>query len=329
MRKHFFSGIQPSGRLHIGNYLGAIKQWIGLQDQYAPIFGIVDYHAITVPYEPSQMPMRVLDAAAAYLAAGVDPEKSILMVQSHVPEHTELAWILNCLTPMGRLSRIPTFKDKVRQTPGQVSMGLFDYPVLMAADILVYKSEIVPVGEDQIPHLEFTREIARKFNSTFGDTFPEPAEVLGKGAKLLGLDGEFKMSKSLDNCIYLDDTDEELKKKIATAKTDPARKRRDDPGDPDVCNIFNYHKVFSTPEEQEHCAQGCRSAGIGCVECKRILVARMQEMIAPLREKREEFLAEPDHVMEVLADGAGRARAIARETMSEVRERMGLAPREQ
>jgi tryptophanyl-tRNA synthetase len=324
MKKHFFSGIQPSGRLHIGNYLGAIKQWIDLQDEYEPVFGIVDYHAITAPYDPSEMPTRILDAAAGYLAAGLDPDKSILMIQSRVSEHTELAWILNCQTSMGRLSRIPTFKEKVRQTPGEVGMGLFDYPVLMAADILLYKSRIVPVGEDQVPHLEFTREIARKFNATFGDTFPEPAEVLGTGAKVMGLDGENKMSKSLDNCIYLDDSDEDLQRKIATAKTDPARKRRDDPGNPDVCNIYGYHKIFSTPEELEYCGKGCRSAGIGCVECKKILVAHLEETIAPLREKRNELLAKPDAITEILLAGSDRAQKIARETMVEVKSRIGL-----
>ena len=214
MRKHFFSGIQPSGRLHIGNYLGALKQWIALQDQYEPVFGVVDYHAMTASYEPSEMPGRVLDAAASYLAAGVNPQKSILMVQSDVPEHTELAWILNCITPMGRLSRIPTFKEKVRRDPNNVNMGLFDYPVLMAADILLYKSRIVPVGEDQVPHLEFTREVARRFNAAFGETFPEPVEVLSAGARIVGLDGTNKMSKSLDNCLYLDDSDAEISQKL-------------------------------------------------------------------------------------------------------------------
>ena len=226
MRKHFFSGIQPSGRLHIGNYFGAIRQWISLQDSYEPVFGIVDLHGMTVRYDPKDMQVRVLDAAASYLAAGLDPEKSIIMLQSLVPEHVELAWILNCITPMGRLSRIPTFKEKVRQNPDNVNMGLFGYPVLMAADILLYKSEIVPVGEDQVPHLEFTREMARRFNSIFSDTFQEPAEVLSNGAKIVGTDGINKMSKSLDNCIYLDDTDDEIAGKLATAMTDPARKRR-------------------------------------------------------------------------------------------------------
>jgi tryptophanyl-tRNA synthetase len=323
MRKHFFSGIQPSGRLHIGNYLGAIRQWTELQDQYEAIFGIVDLHGMTVRYEPAELPARILDAAASYLAAGLDPEKSIIMLQSLVKEHLELAWIFNCITPMGRLSRIPTFKEKVRQNPENVNMGLFDYPVLMAADILLYRSEIVPVGEDQVPHLEFTREVARRFNATFGETFQEPAEVLSKGAKIMGTDGVNKMSKSLDNCIYLDDSDEEIARKLATAMTDPARKRRTDPGNPDVCNIYSYHKIFSTPEEQAYCAEGCRTAGIGCLDCKKIVSAHMQELIAPIREKRRELLERPDEIRDLLHAGADRARPIAQETMREVREKVG------
>jgi tryptophanyl-tRNA synthetase len=327
MRKHFFSGIQPSGRLHLGNYLGAITQWVALQDQYEPVFGIVDYHAMTVRYDPSEMPARVLDAAASYMAAGLDPEKAIVMIQSHVPEHTELAWILGCVTPVGRLSRIPTFKEKVRQNPDNVNVGLFDYPVLMAADILLYKSEIVPVGEDQVPHLEFTREVARRFNAIFGETFPEPSEVLSKGAKILGLDGVNKMSKSLDNCIYLDDTDEEITRKLATAVTDPARKRRSDPGDPEICNIMSFHRVFSTPEEIEHCAEGCRTAGIGCVDCKRILTQHVLAMLVPIRDRKLALLSEPDRLVDVLIAGAERARPIARATMSEVRAKTGVARR--
>lgn len=325
MRKHFFSGIQPSGRLHIGNYLGAIKQWISLQDDYEPVFGIVDYHAMTVSYDPSQMRPRVMDAAASYLAAGLDPEKSILMVQSDVPEHTELAWILNCITPMGRLSRVPTFKEKVRQNPDNVNMGLFDYPVLMAADILLYKSDIVPVGEDQVPHLELTRDVARRFNAAFGEVFAEPAEVLSSGARVVGLDGNNKMSKSLDNCIYLDDTNEDIRKKLATAVTDPARKRRDDPGDPKVCNIMRLHEVFSTPEECERCGEGCRTAGIGCVDCKKILVGHVTEMIGPIRDRKAGLLTRPDDIADVLRGGAGRARAIAKATMDEVRKAIGVS----
>jgi tryptophanyl-tRNA synthetase len=324
MRKHFFSGIQPSGRLHIGNYFGAIKQWIGLQDQYEPVFGIVDFHGMTVRYDPAEMPGRVLDAAASYLAAGLDPEKSIIMQQSQVKEHVELAWILNCVTPMGRLSRIPTFKEKVRQNPDNVNMGLFGYPVLMAADILIYKSEIVPVGEDQVPHLEFTREIARRFNSVFGETFKEPAEVLSRGAKILGTDGVNKMSKSLDNCLYLDDEDDEIARKLATAVTDPARKRRDDPGNPDICNIYDYHRVFSTEDELSYCAEGCRTAGIGCVECKKIVGAHIQETVATIRERRKELLSEPGRVLRILNEGADRARPIAQETMREIREKVGI-----
>ena len=325
MRKHFFSGIQPSGRLHLGNYLGAIAQWVALQDPYEPVFGIVDYHAMTVRYDPSEMPARVLDAAASYIAAGLDPDKSIIMIQSHVREHTELAWILGCVTPMGRLSRIPTFKEKIRQNPDNVNVGLFDYPVLMAADILLYKSEIVPVGEDQVPHLEFTRDVARRFNAAFGETFPEPSEVLSRGAKILGLEGTNKMSKSLDNCIYLDDTDETITKKLATAVTDPARKRRTDPGDPDVCNIMSYHKVFSTPGEIEHCAEGCRTAGIGCVDCKTILTGHVITMVAPIRDRRLALLAKPDDLTDILLAGAERARPIAQATMDEVRRKIGVS----
>ncbi len=325
MKKHFFSGIQPSGRLHIGNYLGAIKQWIALQDQYEPIFGIVDYHAMTVEYAPRAMRDRVLDAAASYVAAGLDPARSILMVQSGVKEHTELAWILNCVTPMGRLSRIPTFKDKVRQNPDNVNMGLFDYPVLMAADILLYKSDIVPVGEDQVPHLEFTRDVARRFNALFGQTFAEPAEVLSEGARIPGLDGAGKMSKSQDNCIYMDDSDEDISKKLSTAVTDPARKRRTDPGNPDVCNIYEYHRIFSTPEERKYCAEGCVSAGIGCLDCKKILIKHVQDMIGPIRDRRADLLARPDDIMDILRDGIERARPIAQSTMEEVRRKIGVA----
>jgi tryptophanyl-tRNA synthetase len=326
MRKHFFSGIQPSGRLHIGNYFGAIRQWMGLQDQYEAVFGIVDLHGMTVRYDPRELPVRVLDAAASYLAAGLDPEKSIIMLQSLVKEHLELAWMLNCITPMGRLSRIPTFKEKVRQNPDNVNMGLFGYPVLMAADILLYKSEIVPVGEDQVPHLEFTREVARRFNTIFGETFQEPAEVLSTGAKIMGTDGINKMSKSLDNCIYLDDTDEAIAKKLATAMTDPARKRRDDPGNPDVCNIYSYHRVFSTEEEQARCAEGCRTAGIGCVDCKKILLKNMMVEFDPIREKYYTLRSHPEKVRALLDDNAAYCRTVAAETIRETKEHMGLNP---
>jgi tryptophanyl-tRNA synthetase len=271
------------------------------------------------------MRQRVLDAAASYLAAGLDPKKSILMVQSLVKEHVELAWILGCLTPMGRLSRIPTFKEKVRDNPDNVNVGLFSYPVLMAADIILYKSEIVPVGEDQVPHIEFARELARRFNATFGETFPEPVEVLSRGARIAGLDGVSKMSKSLDNCIYLDDTDEELTKKLSTAVTDPARKRRTDPGNPEACNIYSYHQVLSSPDEINSCAEGCRTAGIGCLDCKRIVIRHVQEMVGPIRDRRAELLARPDDVMAILLDGAERARAIAQATMAEVRQKVGVA----
>jgi tryptophanyl-tRNA synthetase len=203
-------------------------------------------------------------------------------------------------------------------------MGLFDYPVLMAADILLYRSDIVPVGEDQVPHLEFTREIARRFNAAFGEVFAEPAEVLSAGARVIGLDGVNKMSKSLDNCLYLDDSDDEIRKKLATAVTDPARKRRTDPGDPNVCNIMRLHKIFSTPEECEQCAEGCRSASIGCVDCKKILMGHVMEMVVPLRERKTDLLTRLDDIRDVLRAGAERARPIARATMEEVRRAIGV-----
>lgn len=319
-----FSGIQPSGSLHIGNYFGAIKQWIKLQEKYQCIYGIVDYHAMTVVYDQKELPDRVMDAAIAYLSAGVDPEKSALMVQSQVPEHTELTWILNTVTPLGWCERVPTFKDKVRQNRDNVNLGLLDYPVLMTADIIIYKSVAVPVGHDQLPHLELTREIVRKFNSTFGDTFPEPKPIISEGALILGLDGKQKMSKSLDNCIYLSDSPEKIKKKLSTAVTDTRRQRKTDPGVPQECNIYSLHKLLSTPQQQQYCHQGCTQASMGCFECKKILAENLINELAPLQEKQQFWLSHQDQVREILHQGGMAARAIARQTIQEVREKVGL-----
>lgn len=325
MEKRIFSGIQPSGRLHLGNYLGAMKNWIPLQDKYRCIFGIVDYHAMTVTYTPKEMEKRILDAAVNYIACGLDPEKTILMIQSLVPEHTELAWIFNTLVSVPRLSRIPTYKEKIQQHPENVNMGLLDYPVLMAADILIYKSFAVPVGEDQLPHLEIAREIARKFNTTFGKTFPEPQSITEeKGMRVFGLDGVNRMSKTLDNCIYLDDTKEDVGKKLATAVTDTARKKRTDPGNPDVCNIFNYHKLFSSKNELSEVAEGCRTAKIGCLDCKRIVADNMNRELDPIRKRQKELWKKTDEVKKILIDGSEEARKIAKETMREVRTKVGI-----
>lgn len=324
MKERFFSGAQPTGRLHIGNYFGAIKNWVRLQDKYECIFGIVDYHAITVSYNPQEMKNRILDCAISYLACGIDPEKSILMLQSLVPEHTELAWILNTVTPLAWLERVPTFKEKVSQHPQNINAGLLDYPVLMAADILLYKSVVVPVGEDQLPHLELTREIARKFNGTFGYTFPEPKEIVGKGARILGLDGINKMSKSLNNCIYLNDSPEVLWKKLSTAVTDTNRKRRKDPGNPDICNLFSMHKLVSKKEEIEMIRKGCQTAEIGCLDCKKILAENMSREFEPIREKQNMLWKDLQKVEDILREGSNKARIIACLTLREVKEKIGV-----
>jgi len=323
-RKLVFSGIQPSGRLHIGNYVGAMKNMIALQDEYFCIYGIVDYHAMTVRFDPCTMEKRILDCAIDYLAAGIDPQKSILMLQSTVSEHTELAWILNTITPISWLSRVPTFKEKREENPDYVNMGLFDYPVLMAADILVYKAEVVPVGDDQIPHLELTREIARRFNSYFGVTFPEPKAELGEISRILGLDGANKMSKSLDNCIYLDETKDEIWKKLSTAVTDTNRKKLTDPGNPDVCNIFTMHRAFSSEKDIEHCARECRSAGIGCLDCKKICLENICRELEPLQKKQQELRTKPDYLLDVLKDGSKRAHEIVAKTMADVYTKVGI-----
>jgi tryptophanyl-tRNA synthetase len=323
-KKLVFSGIQPSGRLHIGNYIGAMKNMIALQEEYYCIYGIVDYHAMTVRFNPQEMEERILDCAIDYIAAGIDPKTSILMLQSTVPGHTELAWILNTITPISWLSRVPTFKEKRRENPDYVNMGLFDYPVLMAADILVYKAEVVPVGDDQIPHLELTREIARRFNSYFGDTFPEPKARLGEISRILGLDGINKMSKSLDNCIYLDETKEEIWKKLSTAVTDTNRKKRNDPGNPDICNIFTMHKAFSSEKDIAHCGKECRDAGIGCLDCKKICLENMFRELEPLQQKQKELRKDRDYLFDVLRDGTTKAQEIAVKTMADVYAKLGI-----
>ncbi|MEO0137307.1 MAG: tryptophan--tRNA ligase [candidate division WOR-3 bacterium] len=324
IKGNLFSGIQPSGRLHIGNYVGAMRNMIALQDDYQCIYGIVDYHAMTVRFNPAEMEQRIFNCAVDYLAAGIDPQKSILMLQSTVSEHTELAWILNTITPISWLMRVPTFKEKRQQNPDYVNMGLLDYPVLMAADIMLYKSVIVPVGEDQLPHLELTREIVRKFNAYFGETFPEPKEYLGKVTKILGLDGVNKMSKSLDNCIYLDEDKDTIWKKLSTAVTDTSRKRRTDPGNPELCNIYTMHLAFSKQEDIDYCAQECRRAGIGCLDCKRILLENLYATLEPIQKRQQELKNRPEYIYEVLRDGYLRAKKIASQTMEEVYQKIGI-----
>jgi len=327
-QKRIFSGMQPTGGLHIGNYLGALKTWVRLQDEYDCIFCVVDYHAITVELDPTELQDRVERVARGFLAAGVDPQRSALFVQSAVPEHTELAWVFNTVTPTGLLGRMTQFKEKSKDHLENINTGLFTYPILQAADIALYKAEAVPVGEDQAQHLEFARDVVRKFNLRYGQTFAEPQTILSNAPRVLGLDGERKMSKSLGNDISLEESAEQVWKKLAGAKTDPARVRRTDAGDPEICNIYSYHRFFSPPETLSWVEEGCRSAGIGCVDCKRRLHAHMEEELAPVRARLGEISAHPERVRELLAAGAERVRPLARATMQEVRERIGVARRE-
>ncbi len=322
--KTVFSGIQPSGIVHIGNYVGALRNWVSMLDNYDCTFCVVDYHAMTVPYEPDHMRERVRSAYAINMAAGLDPEKCRLFVQSHVPEVTELCWILMNCAAMGDLGRMTQFKDKSEKVEGPINAGLFTYPVLMAADILLYKAEVVPVGEDQTQHLEFSREVARRFNSQFGDTFPEPEGLYSDVPRLMGLDGKDKMSKSLDNYISLLATPDEIWEKLRPAVTDPARVRRDDPGTPEICNIFTMHRAFSPQEDQQWAAEGCRTAGIGCIDCKKRVAENMVRELEPIRERYDALCADPELVDDAMRDGAARCSAIARQTMEEVRQKTGL-----
>ena len=319
-----FSGIQPSGELHIGNYLGAVKNWVQLQHQHECIYSIVDYHAITGAYEPDDLRRRTRDMAVSLLAAGLDPEKCTLFVQSMVPEHTELAWIFNTVTPLGELERQTQFKDKASRQES-VLAGLLNYPVLQAADILLYRAQLVPVGEDQVQHLELSREIARRWNAKFGvDYFPEPQPLLTAARRILGLDGQAKMSKSLGNTVGLLEEPDAVWAKLRPAMTDPARVRRTDPGTPEVCNIYHLHQAFSDAATVEHVAHQCRTAGWGCIDCKRVLFEWMMRELDPIRARAAELHAHPERVTEILAAGAERCRRLARETMREVKERMGL-----
>jgi len=324
--KRVFSGIQPSGELHIGNYLGAVQNWVRLQTEYDCLFCVVDLHAITQPYEPAELSQRTLDMARSLFAAGLDPDQCIVFVQSHVAEHSELNWLLNAhgVAPLGELERQTQFKDK-SQRQESVSAGLLNYPVLQAADVLLYKASLVPVGEDQVQHLELMREIARRWNARYaGGFFPEPQPLLTKTKRVLGLDGKAKMSKSLGNTIGLFETPEAIWEKLKPAATDPARKTRKDPGTPEICNIYTVHQGFSPPETVNDVAHKCRTAGWGCLDCKRVLADNMIKTLAPIRERAESYKQNPAAVMEWLRTGADKARKLAQRTIGEVRDKMGF-----
>ncbi|HEX6049548.1 MAG TPA: tryptophan--tRNA ligase [Gemmatimonadaceae bacterium] len=320
-----FSGIQPSGELHIGNYLGAVKNWVDLQRSFESFFCVVDYHAITIPYEPDDLRTRRREMVVSLLAAGLDPSRATVFVQSMVPEHTELAWIFNTVTPLGELERQTQFKDKASRQES-VPAGLLNYPVLQAADILLYRADLVPVGEDQVQHLELSREIARRWNARFGDGFfPEPQAKLTPSRRILGLDGQAKMSKSMGNTVGMLEEPAAIWEKLRPAVTDPARVRRTDPGTPEVCNIYHLHKAFSPPDVVSHVETQCRTAGWGCIECKKVLFEHMNAELTPIRGRAAEIRAHPEQVEQIVGDGAASARRVAGETLREVKDRMGLA----
>lgn len=321
-----FSGARPTGRQHIGNYLGAIKNYVALQAEYDCLYCVVDLHALTTLETTRDLRQNTYEMLLDFLAAGLDPQKSIIFVQSHVPQVTELHTILSMLAQLGKLTDLPTFKEKVRSQPNNVNYGLVGYPVLMTADIVLYKANYVPVGIDQAPHIEYARELVRTFNYTYNtNVLIEPEMKVTKVPKVLGIDGQKKMGKSDNNHIELAATPEETTARVMTMVTDPARQRRSDPGNPDVCNVFTFHKTFSPKEEVEMINVECRRAGIGCVDCKKRLAANLNAHLAPFRARRNELSTQPDYLHDVLHDGAQRATVLAEATMQEVRAAVGFA----
>jgi tryptophanyl-tRNA synthetase len=320
-----FSGARPTGRQHLGNYLGAIQNYVALQNDFDCVYCIVDIHALTTVDTTENLRQNIYEMALDFLAAGIRPEESIVFIQSQVPEVTELHTFFSMVTPLGKLTDLPTFKEKARQHPHNINYGLVGYPVLMAADIALYKADFVPVGIDQAPHIEFTREVVRSFNYQYNtDVLIEPQMKATEYPKVIGIDGQQKMSKSLNNHIELAGTPEETNARVMQMVTDPARQRRSDPGNPDVCNVFSLHKVFSSADEVAMINRECRQAGIGCVQCKQLFARNLNQNLAPFRQKRNELTQDPDLIWDVLADGQQRASAIARDTIRQVKDAIGL-----
>ena len=320
------SGMRPTGALHLGHLTGALDNWVRLQDTYECFYSVVDYHALTTEYEdPSGIRQNVLEVTLDWLAAGIDPSKSHVFIQSLVPEHAELHLLLSMTTPVSWLERVPTYKDVQANMAHRdlATYGFLGYPLLQTADIIIYKANAVPVGEDQAPHIEISREIVRRFNNFYGEVFPEPATLLTPVPRTPGTDGR-KMSKSYGNAIYLKDTEAEIRSKLKTMVTDPARQRRTDPGDPAKCPVFDLHKAFSTQQTRDWAAQGCTTATIGCIECKSKLADHVVARVEPMRQKREELAAHPGTVMDILKAGSRSARAVAQTTMHEVRQAMKI-----
>lgn len=330
-RPRILSGMRPTGPLHLGNFMGALDNWVRLQDEYECFFIIVDWHALTTDYaDPGPIRDNIFEVACDWLAAGLDPARSALFVQSDVKEHAELHLLLSMITPLSWLERVPSYKEQQQQLGDRdlSTYGFLGYPLLQAADIVLYKADAVPVGEDQAPHIELTREIVRRFNHIYGRAIlPEPKTLLTASPRIPGTDGR-KMSKSYGNFVLLKDPPELVREKIRPMVTDPARKRRSDPGNPDICPVFDLHKAFSPPDTQEWAAQGCRTAGIGCLDCKGRLLDHLLHRLEEIHDRRPEYAARPDAVWDILREGALRARAVAAVTMEEVRAAMKVGPGE-
>lgn len=322
-KMRILSGMRPTGELHLGNFHGALDNWVKMQDDYECFFFIADWHALTSDYEDtSGIPEYVRQMMIDWLSVGLTPEKSTLFVQSHIKEHAELFLILSMITPVPWLERNPTYKEQITQIENKdlSTFGFLGYPVLQAADIIIYKAKGVPVGVDQVPHVEITREIARRFNYIFKkDVFPEPQAILTKTPKILGLDRR-KMSKSYGNAIFLSESQENIMKKASSMFTDPDRKRKNDPGNPEICNVFDFHKLYSDGDLVSEISEQCPKAGIGCVDCKKKMVPNLVKFLEPIREKRTYYESRPDIVTDMILTGGNKAREVSRQTMEEVRE---------
>ena len=324
-KKRVLSGIQPSGKLHLGNLVGALSNWVKLQDEYECFFFIADLHALTTGYaDTKKLKENILDVSMDMLSAGLEPEKAKLFIQSDIPEHSELHLLFSMITPLPWLERIPTYKSQIEELKEKDlgTYGFLGYPVLQAADILIYKADFVPVGQDQLPHLEFTREIGRRFNFLYKEVFPIPRDLLTATPVLPGLDGR-KMSKSYGNTIALSDPPEEVLRKLSTAITDPARVKKEDKGHPDVCSIYAYHKIFNKNETRQ-LALDCTSAKIGCVECKKLIAKKINEYLAPIYDKRKKLEQKKDYVRDVFMNGSKQAQALAKQTLDEVKAAMRI-----
>ena len=318
------SGMRPTGKLHLGHLVGALDNWVKLQDKYDCYFFVADWHALTSDYaDTSRVKTNIIEMAFDWLAAGLDPEKSVIFTQSHVPQHAELFLLLSMITPLGWLERVPTYKEQRENIKDKDlgNYGFLGYPVLQTADIIIYRAAFVPVGEDQVAHIEISREIARRFNSFYGDVFPEPQALLTPTPKLPGTDGR-KMSKSYGNAILLSDPEAEIRQKLKTMVTDPARVRRTDPGNPEVCPVFSLHKIYSPPDTIADVVKGCTTAGIGCIQCKGWVADNLITQIKPLQERRAKYEQNPKLVWDMLEAGSERAQKVAEATMTDVRQAM-------